>query len=96
MRLSGTRATGLGELKVTTAALDLMASKKFTAFTPYAGAGMVRVQTSVSGSALSEERFNKGRVFGGINVNLLAVNLAVEAEKMSGNTSWSAKIGWRF
>jgi hypothetical protein len=96
VRLSGTRAGGLGDLKVTTAALDVMASKVFTALTPYVGAGVVRVQSSVNGSALTEERFNKGRVFGGINVNLLAVNLAFEAEKMGGNTSLSAKIGWRF
>jgi hypothetical protein len=56
----------------------------------------VRVQSSVSGSALAEERFNKSRVFGGVNLNLLAVNLAFEAEKLGSNTSLSAKAGWRF
>lgn len=96
VRLSGTRAGGLGDLRVNTAALDLVVSKRFTAFTPYAGAGTVRVRSSVSGSGLSEERFNRSRVFGGLNVNLLAVNLAFEAEKMADNTSLSAKIGWRF
>lgn len=96
VRLSGTRASGLGDLRVSTAALDLVVSKKFTAITPYAGAGMVRVQSSVSGSSLGEERFNRSRVFGGLNVNLLAVNLAFEAEKMGDNTSLSAKVGWRF
>jgi hypothetical protein len=35
-------------------------------------------------------------VFGGVNVNLLAVNLAFEAEKMGDNVSLSAKLGWRF
>jgi hypothetical protein len=96
VRLSGTRAGGLGDLKVSTAALDLVVSKKFTAITPYVGAGTVRVQSSVNGSALAEERFNKGRVFTGVNINLLAVNLAFEAERMGDNTSLSAKIGWRF
>ena len=96
VRLSGTRAGGLGDLKVSTAALDLVVSKKFTAITPYVGAGTVRVQSSVNGSALAEERFNKGRVFAGVNINLLAVNLAFEAERMGDNTSLSAKIGWRF
>jgi hypothetical protein len=56
----------------------------------------VRVNSSVSGSTLAEEKFNKGRVFGGVNVNLLAINLAFEVEKMGDNTSLSAKIGWRF
>ena len=96
MRISGTRATGLGDLRVSTAAFDVMVSKRFTAITPYAGAGSVRVQSKVSGSALAEEKFNRSRVFGGLNVNLLAINLAFEAEKMGGNTSLSAKVGWRF
>jgi hypothetical protein len=96
VRLSGTHATGMGDLNVSTAALDLMVSKKFTAITPYAGVGSVWVQSSVNGAKLSKERFNQGRVFGGINVNLVAVNLAFEAEKMGDNTSLSAKVGWRF
>lgn len=96
VRLSGTKASGLGDLDVSTGALDLTISKKFTAITPYAGAGTVRVQSRVRGSPLAEERFNKGRLFAGVNVNLLAANLAVEAEKMGDNTSLSAKLGFRF
>lgn len=96
VRLSGTVASGMGDLKVSTGALDLMVSKKFTAITPYAGVGAVRVQTSVSGSSLSKERFNESRFFAGVNVNLVALNLAFEAEKMGDNTSLSAKVGWRF
>jgi hypothetical protein len=96
VRLSGSKATGLGDLNVATAALDVTVSKKFTLITPYVGGGVVRVMSDVSGSGLAKEQFNKGRYFGGVNVNLLAVNLAFEAEKMGGNTSLSAKIGWRF
>lgn len=96
IRLSGTKSGGLGDLSVATAALDVMASKRFTAFTPYVGAGSVRVQSSVRNSPLEEVRFNKARVFGGLNVNLIAVNVALEAEKMGANTSLSAKLGFRF
>lgn len=96
LRVSGTKASGLGDLDVATGALDLVASKKFALVTPYAGAGGVRVQSRVRGSALAEERFNKGRVFAGVNLNLLAANLAFEAEKMGDNTSLSAKVGFRF
>jgi hypothetical protein len=96
LRASGTRASGMGPLKVSTLALDLIVSKRFTALTPYAGAGTVRVQSTASGTGLAEERINQGRVFGGLNVNLLAVNLAFEAEKMGDNVSLSAKLGWRF
>lgn len=96
VRLSGTRAMGLGDLNVSTVALDLTVSKRFALITPYAGAGSVRVQSRVRNSPLAEERFNQARVFAGVNVNLLAANLAFEAEKMGDNTSLSAKVGWRF
>ena len=96
VRVSRTRASGLGELEVSTAAVDLIASKRFTALTPYVGAGTVRVQSSANGTGLARETLNQARVFGGLNVNLLAVNLAFEAEKMGDNVSLSAKLGWRF
>lgn len=96
VRVSGTRATGTGDLRMSTGAIDLLVSKRFAAVTPYAGAGTVRIQASVTDSGLQEERINRSRVFGGVNVNLLAANLAFEAEKMGGNTSLSAKLGWRF
>jgi hypothetical protein len=96
VRLSGTRTSGLGELEVSTLAADLMVSKRFTMLTPYAGAGTVRITSSADGTGLAEERINQARVFGGVNLNLLAVNLAFEAEKMGDNVSLSAKVGWRF
>jgi hypothetical protein len=96
LRLSGTKTSGLGPLEVTTAAVDLTISKRFTLLTPYAGAGMVRVQSSATGAGLADERFNRSRYFGGLNMNLVALNLAFEAEKMGENLSLSAKVGWRF
>lgn len=96
VRVSGTKATGLGSLALATAAIDVMASKKFTALTPYIGAGVVRVQAKADAGALAEERFNKGRVFGGLNVNLVGANLAFEVEQAGSNTSLSAKVGVRF
>jgi hypothetical protein len=96
LRLSGTKATGLGDVSLSTAAIDAMVSKQFTAITPYAGAGVVRVMSKARNAALSDESFDQGRIFGGINLNLLTANLAFEAEKMGGATSLSAKLGLRF
>ena len=96
VRLSGTKATGLGDVSLSTAALDAVVSKQFTAITPYAGAGVVRVMSKAHNAPLADESFDKGRVFGGINLNLLTANLAFEAEKMGGATSLSAKLGLRF
>ena len=95
-RISGTRMTGTGDLKLSTGAFDVMVSKRFTLLTPYVGAGAVRVQSQARGTALAEEKFSRGRVFGGLNVNLVGANLAIEAEKMGDNTSLSAKVGIRF
>ena len=81
---------------MSTGAIDLLASKTFTVFTPYAGVGSVRTQASASATRLSEERVGETRVFGGLNLNLVALNLAFEAEKMGDNVSVSAKVGWRF
>lgn len=96
VRLSGTRATGLGDLKIGTGALDLMASKKFTILTPYVGGGVVRTWSSAASTALHDVRENQGRFFGGLAVTLLTVNVAFEAERQGDNTSLSAKLGLRF
>ena len=69
-----------------------MVSKVFTAVTPYAGVGQVRTKVSAGSSVKVDET----RFFGGVNVNLVALNLAFEAEKMGDNVSLSAKVGWRF
>ena len=96
LRASATKTTGTGDLKVGTGALDVLVSKKFTVFTPYIGAGVVRTEASVANSILSKEKVDEGRVFAGLNVNLVALNFAFEAEKMGDNVSLSAKLGWRF
>lgn len=96
LRASGTRATGLGELRISTAAIDLMVSKRFTLITPYAGAGMVRTTARAASTGFGEVTVEEGRYFAGINVNLVAVNLAFEAERAGSNRSLSAKLGWRF
>ena len=96
LRLSGTKASGLGDLSLATGALDIMVSKKFTALTPYLGAGVMRVQAKARGTGLAQERFDESRVFGGLNANLVGGNFAVEAERTGANTSLSAKLGLRF
>lgn len=92
VRASATKTTGTGDLNVSTAAVDLLVSKVFTAVTPYAGVGQVRTKVSAGGSVKVDET----RVFGGVNLNLVALNFAFEAEKMGDNVSLSAKVGWRF
>lgn len=96
VRLSGTKLSGVSKLNLSTVAVDAMLSKKLTLVTPYIGAGSVRVKSSADVAGLREESFNKSRVFIGMNVNFLLANIALEAEKMGGNNSVSAKAGFRF
>jgi len=96
MRISGTRTSDIGSLRITTYGADVMVSKRLTLATPYVGAGIVRIESDASGAGLAEETFNKGRYFGGVNVNFAIINLAFEAERLGDNTTLSAKVGWRF
>jgi hypothetical protein len=96
MRISGTRTSDIGTLRVYTYGGDLMLSKRLTLVTPYIGAGIVRVESKVGVAGLADETFNKGRYFGGVNVNFAVINFAFEAERLGDNTTLSAKAGWRF
>ena len=96
LRFAGTNASGMGDLRVYTASLDAMVSKRFTVLTPYAGIGTVRVNASAKNTGLAEETDTRGRGFIGAQFNFVGANLAFEAERMGSNTSLSAKVGIRF
>jgi hypothetical protein len=96
LRLSGTRLGEVGGLRLSTAAADVLVSKRLAVVTPFIGAGVVRTRARFAGDALAEESFNRNRLFVGLNVNLVLLNVALEAEKLGDNTSLSAKAGWRF
>jgi hypothetical protein len=68
-------------------------------FTPYAGIGQVWVDSSanVGGTdgALSE-KFSKGKVFVGANLNLGLANFAAEVDNTGGTRTVSVKTGFRF
>ena len=96
LRVSGTRDMGAGKLDLSTVAFDVILSKKLTFVTPFAGVGTVKVSSKANVGGLASESFNQSRVFAGVNVNIALINLAVEAEKLGGVNSLSAKAGFRF
>ncbi|MGY0194522.1 hypothetical protein ACWA7J_05535 [Leptothrix sp. BB-4] len=87
---------GVNQLNVDTTSLDVSISKGFVMFTPYAGIGTVQVRTSAPGTALAGERFTQQKVFGGVNINLGLMNLALETDKTGKAASYGAKVGLRF
>lgn len=95
-RASYTKLTGLSQLDFHTKGLDLILSKGFALFTPYAGVGRVWTVSEPRVSNLGKEEFSKGKYFVGGNLNLGLVNLALEGDKTGGVTSYNAKVGFRF
>ena len=97
VRASYARLSGIDQLKASSTGLDVSISKGFLFVTPYAGIGSVTTRTQVTGpTLLQKERFHQTRVFGGVNVNLGLVNLAVEADKTGDASSYGVKAGFRF
>lgn len=96
VRLSGSKLTGVSQLDLHTIAVDATLSKKFLLLTPYAGVGVVRINSESNAIGLKEEKFNKSRTFIGLNANFLLSNVALEAERLGSVNSISAKLGFRF
>lgn len=96
LRLSGSKATGISQVNLSTVAVDAMISKKLAFITPYAGIGSVRIASAPKIGLLHDVTATDSRVFVGVNMNFLTTNLALEAEKLGGVSSVSGKIGFRF
>jgi hypothetical protein len=91
VRVTYTRLTGVNDLDLQTAGLDASISKGFLFLTPYAGAGMVLINSKAegnlaslatkAGAPLSTEHIYQPRVFAGLKVSPLPlVGFTAEAE----------------
>jgi hypothetical protein len=96
LRGSYTGTSGIDQLKVETAGVDLSISKGIAMFTPYAGIGQVWVKSTPQGvPSLQEESFSQTKYYAGVNI-FLGVNFAFEVDSTGGITSYGAKVGLRF
>jgi hypothetical protein len=97
LRGTYSKLSGVDQLDFHTKGLELVVSKGFVIFTPYAGVGRVwTVSEPVGVTNVSREEFTQGKYFVGGNVNLGLINLALEADKTGDATSYGAKLGFRF
>jgi len=97
LRGTYSKLSGVDQLDFHTKGLELVVSKGFVIFTPYAGVGRVwTVSEPVGVTNVSKEEFTQGKYFVGGNVNLGLINLALEADKTGDATSYGAKLGFRF
>lgn len=93
LRASTTQLTNVDNLDIDTKGLDLSISKGFVMFTPYVGAGVVRVSGETSGLR-SSTTLNK--FFVGVGMNLLGLNVNIEYDKTGDVPTYGAKLGLRF
>lgn len=98
LRGSMSRINGGDELDFNTRGIDLSISKGFAFATPYAGVGRVWINSTPRGNglALDAESFSLNKYYVGIGLNVLLMNLNIEADRTGEATSYSAKLGIRF
>ena len=102
IRGSYTQLGGVDQLDLNTKGVDLSISKGFAMFTPYGGIGKVWTTSTpknIPASApnqLSQESFSQNKYFVGVQMNILLVNLVLEADKTGDDTSYGIKLGFRF
>jgi hypothetical protein len=97
LRGTYSKLSGINQLNFDTKGLELVISKGFANFTPYAGVGHVWVtSTPVGVSNITKEKFGQDKIFIGGNLNLAVLNLAIEADRTGNARSYTFKLGWRF
>jgi hypothetical protein len=102
LRGSYTQLAGVDQLDLNTRGLDLSISKGFAMFTPYAGIGKVWTASTPKDipasfpTPPSKESISQNKYFVGVNINILLVNLVVEADKTGDDTSYGLKLGFKF
>ncbi|MFN0301517.1 MAG: hypothetical protein ACKVQU_14315 [Burkholderiales bacterium] len=97
LRGSFTRLGGVDQLRLNTYGLDVSISKGFAIATPYAGVGIVRVESDPRGVAgLTSESFTLNKGFAGVGLNFGLVNFNLEADRTGPVNGYSAKVSLRF
>jgi hypothetical protein len=99
LRGSYTQLAGVDQLDFNTKGVDLSISKGFAMFTPYGGIGKVWVTSTPKGiptATPSQESFSQNKYFVGVNMNIVLINIALEADKTGEDTSYGVKLGFRF
>ena len=100
LAIRGNYATMLGVdvLDMDAKGLEFSVSKGFANLTPYAGLGRVWINSTPTEFEveLKPEEASLGKYFAGVNINFLLFDLALEADMIGENTTYSGKLGFRF
>lgn len=94
VRGSHSRMGGVSGMTLNNTGLDLLISKGFVGFTPYAGLGTVYSMAKATGK--SNESFSQAKSFVGVSWNITLINLSAEYDRTGNASSVSLKAGVRF
>ena len=94
LRGSHSRMGSVSGMELNNTGLDVLISKGFVGFTPYAGVGTVYSNAKATGK--SDESFTQSKSFVGVSWNVLLVNLSAEYDRTGKNASVGLKAGVRF
>ncbi|MCW5632988.1 MAG: hypothetical protein KIT17_06585 [Rubrivivax sp.] len=96
LRASYMNLTGVDQLKMRATGVDLSISKGVLFLTPYAGIGRVEIDAKAPGTTLVREKFQKDKVFAGVNIAFVPFALVIEADKTGDATSYGLKLAVRW
>ncbi|MDE2090868.1 MAG: hypothetical protein KGJ08_03070 [Gammaproteobacteria bacterium] len=97
VRAAFSQLAGVNQLSFNSKSLDFSISKGFGPFTPYAGVGRVWVNSNPDASTgLSDTSFGNSEMFVGLSMSFIAVHMALEANRIASNNTYSLKLGFGF
>lgn len=94
LRGSHSRMGGVSGMELNNTGMDVLISKGFVGFTPYAGLGTVYTNAKATGK--NDESFTQSKTFVGVSWNILLLNLSAEYDRTGKNSSVGFKAGVRF
>src|SRR5262245_17983789 len=97
LRAAISNISGVDQMDLNTASIDISISKGFAFITPYAGIGQVQVKsTPTTNNGRQEETFNLTRVSAGTNIAIGLFNVVVEVDRTGDAANIGVKGGIRF
>jgi hypothetical protein len=96
IRGSYTNADVSGVIGATTTGVDLEISKGFPIISPYAGIGLVNINTTDKSGTWNDYSAQETRYFAGANFNLKIMDIAFEVGQTGDNSFTTFKLGFRF
>jgi len=97
LRTSYSTMGGVSQMELANTTFDVLISKGFVGFTPYAGIGTVQSTAKANGlNNISTESFNQAKSFIGVSLNLMLINLTTEYERVGSTSTIGVKAGLRF